>query len=228
MPSAPCSVNSCYKSIHSKHCFPNPGKDRHRFNKWVSLCGNRRLVAEMTPEKVYKNCRVCALHFMPNDFGPNKILKKGVLPSLNLPGMFLRLFCQLQYYNLAKCGLDIFSKICSLLAPLEGIVEEVSPSKTVIVPTTADSPRSLRLKQRLETQLEKLRARKQVIDKSMSSASTSNVYELKSVPAVSEKIYDVLVTPNTDDTTNETRNLPCSSLQILGTPPSTSESKYIL
>lgn len=90
-----CSVNGCYKSFHSKHTFPNPSNNRIMFNKWVSLCGNRRLVVEMIPEKVYKNCRVCSLHFMAKDFGPNNILKKGALPSLNLPGMFLKTFCEL-------------------------------------------------------------------------------------------------------------------------------------
>ncbi|XP_050298940.1 uncharacterized protein LOC126737896 [Anthonomus grandis grandis] len=50
----------------------------------------------MTPEKIYNNCRICALHFLPQDFGANKILKKDVLPSLNLPGLLepLEVICK--------------------------------------------------------------------------------------------------------------------------------------
>lgn len=89
MPSLQCSVSGCYKSTESKHRFPNPAKSSKTiFNKWVNLCGNKRLKEAMAPEKIFTNCRVCALHFLPEDFGPNKVLKKGVCPSVNLPGKF--------------------------------------------------------------------------------------------------------------------------------------------
>lgn len=86
MPSIYCSVNDCWKSGESKHRFPNPLTNKALFDKWVNLCGNKRLISEMTPAKIYSNCRVCALHFLPEDFGPNRTLKKGVLPSVKLPG----------------------------------------------------------------------------------------------------------------------------------------------
>lgn len=89
MPAAPCIVNNCYKDGESKHRFPNPALYKELFNKWVLLCGNRRLISEMTPVQIYNNCRVCSFHFLPEDFGFNRKLKKGVLPSVKLPSKFI-------------------------------------------------------------------------------------------------------------------------------------------
>lgn len=88
MPSTPCVVPTCFKSNNCRHRFPCPTKYREMFDKWIVLCGNRRLITEMSPDNVYKTCRICSLHFTAQDFGNHNRLKNGVLPSLNLPGMF--------------------------------------------------------------------------------------------------------------------------------------------
>ena len=92
MPAGPCSVYNCYKDGESKHRFPNPAKNKELFNKWVLLCGNKRLISEMTPERIYDSCRVCSFHFLPEEIGLNRRLKKGVVPSLKLPSKSLFLF----------------------------------------------------------------------------------------------------------------------------------------
>lgn len=89
MPAIYCGVSNCWKGSGKRHSFPNPEKNRVLFDKWVNLCGNSRLKSERTPNQVFTNCRVCSLHFKPEDFGPNQKLKKGVLPSLLLPGMLI-------------------------------------------------------------------------------------------------------------------------------------------
>ncbi|CAG9763990.1 unnamed protein product [Ceutorhynchus assimilis] len=80
-----CCISTCMKSGTSKHCFLNPAKDKQRFERWIILCGNQRLVTETTPEQVYKSYRVCSLHFCEKDVGSNGKLKPTVVPSLSLP-----------------------------------------------------------------------------------------------------------------------------------------------
>lgn len=89
MPGGPCCVHSCLKGGRSKHRFPDPAKNKLLFDNWLILCGNPRLAKEMTPAQVYNSYRVCSLHFMDEDFDANQRLKKGVLPSLKLPGTFI-------------------------------------------------------------------------------------------------------------------------------------------
>ncbi|CAH0548844.1 unnamed protein product [Brassicogethes aeneus] len=79
-----CAVNSCWGSKESKHSFPNPSKNLDLFNKWVKLCANKRLL-EMTPQKIYTNCRVCAKHFTLKDFLRNNRLGRQAYPTLLLP-----------------------------------------------------------------------------------------------------------------------------------------------
>lgn len=84
-----CSVEGCwepYGGPTKKHRFPNPQKNLPLFNKWVKLCGSKRLREEhMTPEKIYNNCRVCHKHFDENDFQGNDVLKHAAFPHLNMP-----------------------------------------------------------------------------------------------------------------------------------------------
>lgn len=89
MPFLYCCMENCWKSEASKHRFPNPKKFRELFDQWIILTGNRRLIEKgVTADKVYTSYRVCSLHFDDNAFGPNRTLKQGVLPTLNLPGNF--------------------------------------------------------------------------------------------------------------------------------------------
>lgn len=81
-----CAVKDCDSSGSSKHRFPNPCKDPNRFNRWVLLCGNEKLL-KIPKQKIYTNCRVCSNHFVGSNFSLNKTLFKNVVPSLKLPGM---------------------------------------------------------------------------------------------------------------------------------------------
>lgn len=85
-----CSVNGCwepYGGTGKKHRFPNPAKNLDLFNKWVFLCDNKQLrESHMTPERIYKNCRICHKHFDENDFIANDVLKNTAVPHLNLSG----------------------------------------------------------------------------------------------------------------------------------------------
>ncbi|CAH0550285.1 unnamed protein product [Brassicogethes aeneus] len=54
------------------------------FNQWVKLCQNKRLF-ETTPEKVFKNCRVCSKHFAEKDFIANRRLNRQAYPTKLLP-----------------------------------------------------------------------------------------------------------------------------------------------
>ncbi|CAH0555046.1 unnamed protein product [Brassicogethes aeneus] len=80
-----CAVDTCWGSTASKHTFPNPNKNNDLFNKWVTLCKNKRLM-EMEPKKIYTNCRVCRLHFTEEDFERNNRLKRKTYPTKSLPG----------------------------------------------------------------------------------------------------------------------------------------------
>ncbi|KAK5646350.1 hypothetical protein RI129_004929 [Pyrocoelia pectoralis] len=79
-----CAVENCWKSTASKHVFPNPAKNMALFKKWVKLCGNERLY-DMTPNKIFTNCRVCRNHFEDTDFLANNRLNRGAYPSKFLP-----------------------------------------------------------------------------------------------------------------------------------------------
>ncbi|KAL3278437.1 hypothetical protein HHI36_013758 [Cryptolaemus montrouzieri] len=81
-----CAVNGCWGSKESKHRFPNPKNDIQLFQRWVAVCCNENLLRK-TPEQVYNNSRVCKLHFLTSDFGPNNKLKKNSIPSLNMPAL---------------------------------------------------------------------------------------------------------------------------------------------
>ncbi|KAK4886559.1 hypothetical protein RN001_002830 [Aquatica leii] len=80
-----CAVSGCWDlKKESKYRFPNPRKFKDFFKKWIDLCQNGNLF-KMSPEKVYANCRVCALHFVKSSFGANNRLTRTAYPQPKLP-----------------------------------------------------------------------------------------------------------------------------------------------
>lgn len=80
----PCAVFCCEDKESPRHRFPNPDKDKDRYNAWVSLTYNLKL-RDMDPKRVYANYRICHNHFSQSDMASNKFLKRTTVPSRNLP-----------------------------------------------------------------------------------------------------------------------------------------------
>ncbi|KAK5648039.1 hypothetical protein RI129_002931 [Pyrocoelia pectoralis] len=84
-----CQVLNCADRTSSRHRFPNPHLNRNRFNEWIRLCGNLKLV-NMDPDLIFQSHRVCHQYFtsqditsvpsqrMPKPLG--NISQKGVYP----------------------------------------------------------------------------------------------------------------------------------------------------
>lgn len=79
-----CSVKDCEDERSHRHLFPNPKKFPELFRKWIDICANDDLL-KMDVETVYRAKRICHVHFTRNDISSNMFLKKGVIPSLQLP-----------------------------------------------------------------------------------------------------------------------------------------------
>lgn len=89
MGKAGCAVFGCTPSKQdSRHCFPNPQKNKELFRKWISVVGNTKLF-ELSEEYVYSHFRICTKHFLQEDIGTNRTLKKTACPKLFLPGIVL-------------------------------------------------------------------------------------------------------------------------------------------
>ncbi|XP_008199200.1 uncharacterized protein LOC103314575 isoform X1 [Tribolium castaneum] len=80
----PCAVLNCVEENRIRHRFPNPDKFPDRFQKWLFLCGKKKLF-EKDPELVYRSLRVCHAHFKPEDRTTNMFIRKECLPELFLP-----------------------------------------------------------------------------------------------------------------------------------------------
>lgn len=79
-----CAIIDCYDRKASRHRFPNPKIYMERFQNWLMICKNEKLFT-ITPEKIYKNYRVCHKHFTTEDILSNNILNKTAIPSIALP-----------------------------------------------------------------------------------------------------------------------------------------------
>lgn len=89
----PCAVVGCEDKTSPRHRFPDPDRDRNRYNTWVSLTCNMKLM-NMDPKRVYANYRICHRHFAERNIVGNKLLKRTTVPSKELPnytGMFLNI-----------------------------------------------------------------------------------------------------------------------------------------
>nr|XP_022903849.1 uncharacterized protein LOC111416124 isoform X2 [Onthophagus taurus] len=79
-----CAVKGCEDKVSSRHLFPNPEKFPETFDAWVKVCGNNDLMG-MDSKELYRKKRVCNAHFTSADMFSNNLLRKNVIPSLNIP-----------------------------------------------------------------------------------------------------------------------------------------------
>ncbi|KAK4876573.1 hypothetical protein RN001_009079 [Aquatica leii] len=80
----PCAVPGCDDRKSSRHRFPNPEKNKSRFDTWITLIANPKLV-NLQPLEVYRNYRVCHQHFTMDDKSSIMYLKRTAVQSLKLP-----------------------------------------------------------------------------------------------------------------------------------------------
>ncbi|XP_028158181.1 uncharacterized protein LOC114351220 isoform X1 [Ostrinia furnacalis] len=78
-----CSFDS-ESSHRTLHLFPNPAKDRDRFNQWVFSIGGD--IIGLDNEDIYKHRSVCHSHFEQKFCCRFNRLSKLAMPTLNMPG----------------------------------------------------------------------------------------------------------------------------------------------
>lgn len=85
-----CCVPSC-KKVHDPtkrptfHLFPHPYKEPERHQRWIKAINSDKVFRKSDPILVYKQLRVCRLHFDNECFnGDCKKLKKTAVPTLKL------------------------------------------------------------------------------------------------------------------------------------------------
>ena len=67
------------------HSFPNPDRDKVRFNSWLYKVGGA--VLSLPNEYIYKYRRVCRAHFETKYLCRYNRLSKIAVPNLNIPGL---------------------------------------------------------------------------------------------------------------------------------------------
>ncbi|KAF5284683.1 hypothetical protein FQR65_LT13459 [Abscondita terminalis] len=61
-----CAIVGCTDKTSTRHRFPNPEKDKTRYDEWIRICGNPKLL-NLSPATVYLSQRVCHTHFPESD-----------------------------------------------------------------------------------------------------------------------------------------------------------------
>ncbi|KAK4880187.1 hypothetical protein RN001_008333 [Aquatica leii] len=80
----PCAILGCKDKTSTRHRFPNPKKDKNRYDEWIRICGNAKWVT-LNPATVYLSQRVCHIHFQKSDYASNMYIKRTSLPTLHIP-----------------------------------------------------------------------------------------------------------------------------------------------
>ncbi|KAF5278919.1 hypothetical protein FQR65_LT15494 [Abscondita terminalis] len=93
-----CAIVGCTDKTSTRHRFPNPEKDKTRYDEWIRICGNPKLL-NLSPATVYLSQRVCHTHFPESDRTSNMYIKKTSLPILHVPDVTSKLQ-QLCYYEI--------------------------------------------------------------------------------------------------------------------------------
>lgn len=70
------------------HGFPNPEKDKLRFNTWLHSIGGDILKLENA--HIFKYRRVCHIHFEDKYLCRNDRISNIAVPTLHLPGLFIK------------------------------------------------------------------------------------------------------------------------------------------
>lgn len=68
------------------HGFPNPERDRQRFNAWLYAIGGDILGLEN--EHIFKYRRVCRSHFEDKYLCRNNKISNIAVPTMNMPGLY--------------------------------------------------------------------------------------------------------------------------------------------
>ncbi|CAH2048547.1 unnamed protein product, partial [Iphiclides podalirius] len=82
-----CCVPGCVESGKSHkilHGFPNPDKERERFNSWVMSIGGD--ILGLNNKYIHKYRRVCHGHFEGKYIFYSNRISRMAVPTLNLPG----------------------------------------------------------------------------------------------------------------------------------------------
>lgn len=68
------------------HKFPNPAKNKDRFNTWVYSVGGE--ILGLSNDHIFKYRRVCHQHFEEKYWCRNNLLSNIAVPTTNMPGQF--------------------------------------------------------------------------------------------------------------------------------------------
>lgn len=86
-----CCVPSCrrhHDDTNKKltlHLFPHPYKEPERHQRWIKAINSDKIFSKSDPILVYKQLRVCRLHFDKECFnGDCKKLKRTAIPTIKL------------------------------------------------------------------------------------------------------------------------------------------------
>ncbi|XP_053605879.1 uncharacterized protein LOC128672627 [Plodia interpunctella] len=80
-----CCVAGCFASGNADpilHIFPNPVKDKDRFNSWIFAIGGE--IIGLDNEFIFQQRRVCHAHFENKFHCRNNRLSNNAIPTLNL------------------------------------------------------------------------------------------------------------------------------------------------
>lgn len=69
-----CSNNSGVHTSVGYYSFPDKGKNRSQYNKWIACMKRKNFVPT-------KNARVCGIHFKESDFNESDILKIRIMEN---------------------------------------------------------------------------------------------------------------------------------------------------
>lgn len=89
------------------HSFPNPEKERIRFNNWLYKIGGD--ILSLQNEHIYKFRRVCRAHFELKHLCRNNRLCNIAVPNLNIPGLVIFYFYNMYWISLYIHDIIIYS-----------------------------------------------------------------------------------------------------------------------
>ncbi|KAK4882413.1 hypothetical protein RN001_005732 [Aquatica leii] len=126
-----CAILGCKDKTSTRHRFPNPKKDKNRYDECIRICGNAKLVT-LNPATVYLSQRVCHIHFQKSDYASNMYIKRTSLPTLHIP-------------NNTNILHEPIPDVTLNIPPMEDIILIPSTSKEIITTSTstADSDTTL-------------------------------------------------------------------------------------
>lgn len=114
------------------HAFPNPSTESDKFHTWVVNAG---LVGE-DDDYIFRNRRICRLHFEETYHYPKNRLSKLAVPTLHLPGIE-HIFSIFFFYRLLFTDNSFCHKYLNLLnsqinmSPIDGFSDIIWQQPTL-------------------------------------------------------------------------------------------------